>query len=58
MRGDICAARFKLANGQASAQQKARANGGRAGGRASAQQKARAMAGLMLVYCGALRSAP
>jgi len=30
----------------------------RAGGLASGQQKARAMAGLMLVYVGALKSTP
>jgi len=53
--GDICAARFDLANGRANAQQKARAMAGRLAG---AQQKARAMAGLMLVYCGAVRSTP
>jgi hypothetical protein len=55
MYGAICAARFDLASGLASGQQKARANGGRAGGLASAQQKARTMAGLLLVYGDALR---
>jgi len=40
---------FRLANGLAS---------GPASGPASAQQKARAMAGLMLVYDGAFKSAP
>jgi len=43
------------AGGQARSKKPAQ---GRAGGLASAQQKARAMAGLMLVYGGALRSAP
>jgi len=46
MSGDICAARFDLASGRASAQQKARANGGRARWQASAQQKARTNGGL------------
>jgi len=46
MCGAICAARFSLATGRASAQQKARANGGRTRWQASAQQKARANGGL------------